>query len=544
MDETKLNSVSLQRLTIIAALSIVIISLVVYHRVPFQEMANYDETMWVSAVQQPSLATLKRIFAWDLTWGEAGSRQTGYYAPVPAASIMVDSWLGRALGSTDAVLKGTNLTLHILNSLAVLWLIRYLGFSLWIAFTVASIFAIHPLQVSTVAWIAERKNLLAGFSFLVGLICYCKYRQTDKRGFYWGTLAAYCLSLLSKPSAVVFGPCMVITDLFLVDKRMTVQSLRRAAPMLVIGILWTVLVTATEGTVANAPPLWDRILLFPLKTCLLLEKFIFPTGLTLIYPPVGIAAAPLLLWISTVALAVLGIILLALHRYVPMWSILWGVSFYILNLIPSSGIVPFSGMNELYVADHYQYMAIIGASLVIALGANDMAGRWNAQRALYAKAVFTSASILVLGTISVSLVPIWDNGESLWRDVISKNPTSGTAHYNYAHYLDDKGRYGEAVAHYRKAVAVDEDLYQAYNNLGIILMRQGRVDAAAEYFERTIAKNPRFGEPHLALAKIRFFQASYSQSLEHCRKARLYGADCRPEDLEKAIREKANASER
>ena len=83
---------------------------------------------------------------------------------------MVDLWLGRALGSTDAVLKSTNLALHLLNSLAVLWLIRCLGFSLWISFTVASIFTIHPLQVSTVAWIAERKNLLAGFSFLMGLL--------------------------------------------------------------------------------------------------------------------------------------------------------------------------------------------------------------------------------------------------------------------------------------------------------------------------------------------------------------------------------------
>ena len=222
MDHTQRNSLSPPKLTMIAALSIVIIGLVVYHRVPFQEIANYDEMIWVGAVQQPSSETLKRIVAWDLTWGEAGSKKIGYYAPLTAASIMLDLRLGEALGKTDAVLKTSNLVLHLLNSLVVLWLIRCLGFSLWISFTVASIFAIHPLQVSTVAWIAERKNLLAGFSFLVGLLCYCRYRQTEKRGFYWVALAAYCLSLLSKPSAVVFGPCMVITDLFLVDKRLTI----------------------------------------------------------------------------------------------------------------------------------------------------------------------------------------------------------------------------------------------------------------------------------------------------------------------------------
>jgi protein O-mannosyl-transferase len=528
----------------IAALSIVIIGVVVYHRIPFQEIANYDEVIWLGTVQQPGLVTLKRIFAWDLTWGEARSKNKGYYAPLPAASIMLDVLAGRTLGKTDAVLKTTNLALHLLNSLAVLWLIRCLGFSLWISFTVASIFAIHPLQVSTVAWIAERKNLLAVFPFLVGLLCYCRYRQTEKKVLYWGALAAYCISLLSKPSAVVFGPCMVITDLFLVDKRLTIRSLWRATPALVLGILWVALVTATEGPVANAPPLWDRILLFPFKICFLLGKFFFPSGLTLIYPPLGVDAATILLWLPTVVLAILVILLLAIHRFVPMWSILWGVTFYILNLIPSSGIVPFAGMNELYVADHYQYLAIIGASLVLALGVNGLARRWPAQNALYAKAVFTVMSVLVLSLVSISLAPIWDSGESLWKDVIVKNPTNSTAHYNYAHYLDDKGRYGEAVAYYRKAVALDENLYQAYNNLGIIMMRQGLLDAAAEYFGKAIDKNPRFGDPHLALAKIRFSQASYSQALEHCRKARLYGADCRPEDLEKAVRERTNEADR
>ncbi len=528
----------------IAALSIVILVAVVYHRIPFQESANYDEMIWVGAVQQPGLSTLKRILIWDLTWGTAGSRQTGYYAPLPAASIMLDLRLGKAFARTDAVLKTSNLVLHLLNSLLVLWLIRCLGFSLWISFTVASIFAIHPLQVSTVAWIAERKNLLVGFSFLVGLLCYCRYRQTEKTGFYVGALAAYCLSLLSKPSAVVFGPCMVISDLFLFDKRLTIRSLWRATPILVLGILWAVLVTTTEGPVMHAPPLWDRVLLFPFKTCFLLGKFFFPTGLTLIYPPLEIGAAPILLWIPVVVLAIMGTLLLAMHRIVPIWSILWGVSFYIFNLLPSSGIVPFAGMNELYVADHYQYLALIGVSLVVAVGVNDLAGRWPAHRGFYVKAAFTGTSILALGTVSVCLVPTWDNGESLWKDVIAKNPRSGTAHYNYAHYLDEKDRLAEAVAHYRTAVAVDENLYQANNNLGIIMMKQGRLDAAANYFEQAIAKKPTFGEPHLGLAKIRFFQASYKEALEHCRQASLYGADCRPKDLEKAIREKTNEADR
>ncbi len=540
MDYKQRNSISPQKLTLIAILSLVILNLAVYHRAPYQEIANYDDVLWVQAVKNPSLQTLKRIFTWDLTWGEARSRQVGYYAPLPAVSIMADLWLGKAIGRSDTVLKSTSLAFHIINSILVLWLIRSFGFSLWVSFTVAALFAIHPLQVSTVAWIPERKNLLMGFFFLIGLLCYSRYRQTERKGLYWGAVVTYCLSLLSKPSAVVFGPCMMMTDLFLYDRKPTIRSLWRATPVLVIGILWTVLGTNTEGAVVNAPPLWDRLLLFPFKTCFLLGKFIFPSGLSLIYPPPGIHPAPILLWIPAGVLVIVGILLLAMHRLVPLWGILWGVSFYVLNLIPSSGIVPFVGMNELWVADHYQYLAIVGASLSAVLVADNLISRWKTQNAVCARAVFTAISVFVLSIITIRLMPVWDNGETLWRNVIAQYPASVTAHYNYAHYLDDKGRISEAATEYRKAVAVDENLYQAYNNLGIIMMKQGRLDAAVEYFKKCIQKNPRFGEPHLALAKIRFFQASYKKALEHCREARLYGADCRPEELQEAIREKMN----
>jgi hypothetical protein len=90
MDHIQRNFLSSRKLTMIAALSIVIIGVVVYHRVPFQEIANYDEMISVGAVQQPGVATLKRILTWNLTWCGTGSRQTGYYAPLPVASITLD----------------------------------------------------------------------------------------------------------------------------------------------------------------------------------------------------------------------------------------------------------------------------------------------------------------------------------------------------------------------------------------------------------------------------------------------------------------------
>jgi tetratricopeptide (TPR) repeat protein len=142
---------------------------------------------------------------------------------------------------------------------------------------------------------------------------------------------------------------------------------------------------------------------------------------------------------------------------------------------------------------------------------------------------------LGLGLLSFHHLRIWTNAETLWTHVISKNPASLTAHYDYGHYLDDHRRYREAVIQYELAIAIDSRAYRPYNNLGLVLMRFGKLGAAAACFRKCAELNPAFSEPHVSLAKICFFQGKYDQALEHCRRAAELGGECNPDELENAV---------
>lgn len=525
--------------TAIAAALLVIIACAVYYPVLSQEVGNHDEIAWITSAEPPGLHTAKLI----VTWAPSRFSEIGYYAPLTALSIMADLWVGDLVGNRETVLKASNLALHIVNALLVLGLMRTLGLSPWLGFGIAAIFCVHPLQVSSVAWIAERKNLIMAVCFLSALLCYHQYRRRPGWRWYLAVLGLYVLGLSAKPSAVALGPCLFAADWFLTDRRFNARSVLRVAPFIVIGLLWTVAAVATEGRVVDAPPLLDRLLMVPYKIGFMIGKFLVPVDLTHIYPPVSIDAASPVWWSTALVFVVGTCALVILHTRAPIWIVFWGVAFYVLNLVPSLGIVPFSGMKEFYVADHYQYLSIIGLSVLGVLGVDRLTRRWGPKTAPVTGTVLLCFAILSLGLLSSLHVKIWKNAESLWRHVIASNPGSHTAHYNYGHYLDEHGRYQEAATEYHLALTANNRAYRTYNNLGIIMMKFGRLDAAIAYFRTCTEVNPSFGDPHLSLAKIYFFREQYGEAEEHCRRAVELGADCNPEGLKRAESQKLQKPE-
>ncbi len=519
------------RTTALMAVGLVVLVVAVYWPALFQEMVNYDEVQWIRAGEPPSWDRFVSIVTYDESvWGKLG-----YFAPLTAVSVMADRRIGELVGARDMVHKASNLLFHCLNCLLVLWLMRILGFDLWLSFTVTAIFAVHPLQVVSVAWLAERKNLLMSFFFLSGLILYCTYRARGSFCLYLAAPAAYCLALLSKPAAVALGPCMFVTDLLLMDKRFTARSALRVAPFIALGFIWTGVAASTEGPVLGAPPLMDRILFVPYKVGFLLGNYFCPRDLSLFYPPVTVDQAALIWWAPSLVFIAVASLLWIIHRRVRIESIVWGLCFYVLNLAPSLGLVPFAGMNELQVADHYQYLANAGLSLAVCVMIATVFGLLKPRAAWIAKGVFTACLIMGLSLLSMGQLQVWHNAESLWKDVIAKYPLSYTAHYNYAHYLDEQSRYREAVAEYTRALSVEGRSFQAHTNLALILMKFGRLDLAEQHLQRALEINPRFGEPHRNLAKIRFSQGRYQEALSHCRTASELGADCQPDKLREVI---------
>ncbi|MBI5571500.1 MAG: tetratricopeptide repeat protein [Desulfomonile tiedjei] len=555
MNSSTGNVGSSRTATLLAALVLLGVTVGVYYPCLSHEIIDLDYADWVQAAQPPGLKTLVQIFAYDANkW-----QHLGYFAPLTAASFMADLLIGAEARDLAAVHLGLNLLIHLLNGLAVLWLLRALRFDLWISFTAACLFSVHPLQVSTICWVAERKNLLASFFFLLGLICYVRCRLTGgRRTAYVGALAACVLSLLSKPTAVVFGPCIVITDWFLIDRKLTKESLLRAAPFLALGIGWTVLATATEHAAPRALPFLDRLLLAPYNILFLAWKFFVPSSLGFIYPPVHVSAGSLAWWLPLLLCFALGGLIYWLHRFAPLWGISWATGFYVLNVMPSAGIIPFGGMRELYVANHYQYLAAVGTALLAALAWTALAnlvsvhqGRtgwkeWISGEPLPSrvagptaqaiKAASCCAAIGFLAALSFQQAKLWENGEALWRQVIESNPSCYVAHSNYGTYLHVRGRYGEAARQYEEALSIDPNAYKMAYNLGLVAAETGRTAEAIVYFNRALAIDPTLGSAHLALAEIYFVEQNYQVALRHCREATRYGSDCPADEIEMAAR--------
>jgi len=270
-------------------------------------------------------------------------------------------------------------------------------------------------------------------------------------------------------------------------------------------------------------------------------KFFLPIGLSLVYPSVQIDSSQAIWWAPLILFGTAGIVLWYMHRTFAIWELLWGMGFYGVNLVPTSGFVQWKGMEELYVADHYQYIAMIGLATVSSLGlAALVQGFWR-KNAIRVEALISCGVILPLALASSLDLRTWQNSETLWLRVIENNPGNYTARYNYGHYLQSHARIDEAVAQYRHAISIGSDrVFNAYFNLGGILLESGMIDEAKKAFETAVESNPRFWPAHASLANLYFRKGDYKKALEHCVQTARLGGACRPDAIQKAMEKPGN----
>ncbi len=526
------------QIQVIALGFLVLATVAVYLPGLFQEVVDLDYSGWVRAVQPFGWKTLKEVFSYD----GARWKELGYFAPLTATSFMVDLYGGTVTGHQDVVHKTVNLLLHLVNTCLVVWLLRLLGFREWVRFAVAAIFALHPLQVTSLEWIAERKNLLMTGFFLGGLVFYSVYRGMIGRAgqflYYLGALGCFVAALLCKPAAVVFGPCLILTDVLLMDRRITSRTFLRSAPFLILGVVWSVVAMKTELGITQSPPLTERLLLAPYQMAFLAAKFFLPTGLTLLYPYPNLDVSFLAWWVPALGLfAGLGAAVRWLYAS-GYRGVVWGGAFYVLNLAPSSGIVPFSGMRELWTADHYQYLAIIGLGLAVALAVEAVTGLLNGRKRIAVRGIAFAAAVIAMCLLSHQQVKIWSGPESLWTHVIRLNPGSAMGHLNYGSHLYEKGRYLDAEREFREALSLNEPYAESYKiacTLGLLSEHRGAQDQAVLDLRKALQLNPRHGESHLVLSRLMFGRGAFAQALEHCKKAEQFGTPCNHHDLRKLI---------
>ena len=425
------------------------------------------------------------------------------YFPLTYTSFRIE----RALwGLNSTGYHWINILLHAANALLLWRLLAELEVpGAWLA---AGIFALHPVQVESVAWITERKNVLMAFFFLLTLLAWVRFidgrnqrriqRSTahkDQRAkevtpaddltrsswrFYWLALIFYLLALCSKATACTL-PAALFLIVWLQKKRIDWRRVLQIAPFIVLGlamgliaIWWERYHQFTLGPMFAFGPL-ERLIVATHATWFYLGKLFWPAKLTFIYPQWTIEPNNPISYIWLVAGIALCVAIYFARRYVGR-SVEVAAAFFVVTLSPVLGFIMLYTFRYTFVADHYQYLACIGPIALVSAGLVKLTDSLQ-----YGPRFLSAFGILIfstLGLLTWRQSASYRDSETLWRTTIDRNSGCWMAESNLGSELVEGGDIDAGIAHLQKSLRLKFDVPEPHNSLTYALFRQGDADAA------------------------------------------------------------------
>jgi len=416
-----------------------------------------------------------------------------------------------------------NLLLHVANALLVWRVLARLNVpGAWLA---GAIFALHPVQVESVAWITERKNVLMVFFFLLTLLAWVAFvdeRTKQPWRFYALALVLYVLALSAKTTACTL-PAALLLILWLQKKPINWRRLLQIVPFFVLGLGMGLVAVWWEryhqGTsrelFAFLNPI-ERVLIASHAVWFYLGKLIWPTNLTFIYPRWSITPTHPLDYAWLVAGVAFCAVIYFARRYVGR-SVEVAALFFVATLSPVLGFIMLYTFRYTFVADHYQYLASIGPIALASAGVGGLAAAYNRRRPLVLSAAVSIVAILAVMTWRQSVM--YGDIEALWRTTLARNPSCWMAHNNLGIVLFQKGEIDEAIAHYRTTLQMQPDFWDADYNLGSALLIKGEVDEAIAYCNRAVAMEPNDPDAQVALGNALAGKERIDDAIVHYEKA-------------------------
>jgi len=419
----------------------------------------------------------------------------------------------------------TNLLLHGIVALLLWTALRRLAVpGAWVA---AAVFAVHPLNVETAAWITERKNLLSAVLYFAALLAYLRFAGLDGReaprrrwAVYGASLLLFVLALLSK-TAVLTLPAALLVIVWWKRGRAGRADLGSLAPFAAIGAALGAVTAHLEWQhVGAGGAAWDlgpveRVLVAGRALWFYAAHLVYPFRLNFIYPRWSVDAAAV--WQYVFPLAALGLPLLLWRRRERLGrGPLVGVLFFGLTLAPALGLLDFYFQIYAFVQDHFQYLASAGLIALLVASATRGLARWHARAGIVAASVV----LLVLGGLTWQRSAIFKDEETLWRATLARNPRAWMADINLGRLYVEQERFDEADARFRHALEYENpERDKAHHNLGRLLERRGRYADAFEQYELALARNPRNADVHNDLGNLLLGEGREAEAEEHYRSA-------------------------
>ena len=461
-------------------------------------------------------------------------------------------WLEWPLWGADPLgYRAVNVLLHILNAF-LLWRVL-IGLRVPGAWLAALLFAVHPVNVASVAWIAERKNTLSMVFYLASLLCWFDSEEgRNRRRWYAGALGFFVMAALSK-SSVVMLPCILLLFAWWRRGRIGWADLWRTTPFfgvsLVTGLLtvWFQLhrSMAQADLQRTAAPVWQRVLIAGRSMWFYLGKAVAPVRLSMIYPRWETLA-----WTPLVAVSGL--------LFVAWWGrTRWGrgpltaLGYFVLTVLPVSGLVPMTFAIYSFVSDHFVYVPMLG----LLAGMAALLAVWSERGGLVNQWAACGTAVLLVGwfvALSFGRAGEFSSSRRLWESTLIINPRCAIAHNNLGLAIQGAGDLPDAEQHFRAALAIDPALPAAatnlagvlqhegrwresalayasalnrtpdpkdFNNYGVVLLQLGEVASAREQFLAAARLEPSMLSPHFNLYKIALTQnnaAAATDELHMC----------------------------
>jgi protein O-mannosyl-transferase len=550
----------LRDLAVCAGLAVATVA--AYWQVRTAEFIRYDDPGYVFENAHVLQGLTADGLAWAFTLTDPESDHQGNYHPLTWLSHMLDVQLfgkdanGQLPSGAHHV---TNLVLHVANTLLLFLLFRWMTGAVWPSAMVAALFALHPLHVESVAWVAERKDVLSTFFGLLALGTYVWYVRCPSVSRYLAVAGLLVLGLMAKPMLVTLPCVLLLLDYWPLGrlkvgaqgsapppppgpKRQANHKRRRKgatapsssgsgptvgwlllekAPLALLSLAASAVTFFVQRRAGAMAPvehysIGARIANALVAYATYLGKMLWPMDLAVFYPMPSAWPPYYVIGAAAMLVAISAAVLWGAWGGRPYLAMGW--FWFLGTLVPVIGLVQ---VGDQALADRYSYLPLVGIFIALVWGVDDWTRAWAHRWMLALPAV---VAVLACARLTYEQVGYWTASEVLFRRAIDVTRPNAWAHNNLgvAHY--SRKHTGEAIEEYKKSIAIQDDYPLALNNLCFAYLNQGRLEEAIEYGNRALKSSPNYAKAHNNLGLALKADGQIDKAIEHFQTA----VDLRP----------------
>ena len=510
-------------------LLLILTILVAYWQVKDFNFVGFDDELYITENSHTQAGLTIEGSVWAFT-----TFHTGNWHPLTWLSHMLDCEL---YGLNPMGHHWTSLQIHLINTLLLFFILQYMTGALWRSAFVAALFALHPLHVESVAWVAERKDVLSTFFGMLTILAYIRY--VKKRNFFRYSLIFILLSLglMAKPMLVTMPFVLLLLDFWPLERlkyysnsqssnfqslnlsRLFLEKVPLFIPVAISSVL-TILAQKNAGALYTfeALPFMTRVANALISYNIYLIKTIWPQNLAIFYPH---SFGMLSLWyVFLAAFAIAGISFFSIRSFKQHPYVAVGWFWYLGTLIPVIGLIQVGAQG---MADRYTYIPLIGLFIMLAWGISDLLKKWH-----YRKTVLAVCAIILLFTFSTRSyfqIRHWENSAAVFKNAIQTTKNNWLAYRELGLALMRDGKLEQAVFYYKKALKIRPNYLTAFDNLGMTLHQLGRFEEALFYYSKALKIYPKDAGIHNNTANVLTALGKLEEAIKHYKKAILITPD-------------------